>query len=58
LQGLSDSYKLKNKSNDDRAVFSLRANYDYKNITLYGLIEQEFGGDDAFSFDLGAQYNF
>jgi outer membrane autotransporter protein len=58
LQGLSDSYKLKNKSNDDRAVFSLRANYDYKNITLYGLIEQEFGGNDAFSFDLGAQYNF
>ena len=58
ITGMNHKYKIKHNFDDKRSVFSARVNYDYKNITLYGLIEQETGGYKAFSIDAGLQYNF
>lgn len=58
MRGMNHKYKLYHNFEDERAVASLRVNYNYKNITLYGLIEKEFGGYDAFNIDAGLQYNF
>ena len=58
MQGMNNHYKIYHKFDDDRAVFSARVNYNYKNVTLYGLIEKELGGYDAFNIDAGLQYNF
>lgn len=58
IMGMNHKYKIKHNFDDKRAVFSARVNYDYKNITIYGLIEQETGGYKAFNIDAGLQYNF
>lgn len=58
ISGMNGKYRLKNKAQDDRAVFSLRADYTYKDLMLYAVIEQETGGNKAFSIDTGIQYKF
>lgn len=58
LNGLNGKYKLRNVSDDNRTVFSARVNYNYKDIMLYGNIEQEAGGSDALLIDAGMQYKF
>ena len=58
MRGMNHKYKLYHNFDDERAVFSARVNYNYKNITLYGLIEKELGGYEAFNIDAGLQYNF
>ncbi len=58
MQGMNGKFRLKNKAQDDRAVFSLRADYTYKDLMLYAVIEQETGGNKAFSVDTGVQYKF
>jgi len=58
MQGMNHKYKLYHNFDDKRSVLSARVNYNYKNITLYGLIEKELGGYDAFNIDAGLQYNF
>ena len=58
LNGLNGKYKLRNVSDDNRTVFSARVNYNYKDIMLYGNIEQEAGGCDALLIDAGMQYKF
>ncbi len=58
MQGMNGKFRLKNKAQDDRAVFSLRADYTYKDLMLYAVIEQETGGNKAFSIDTGVQYKF
>ncbi|MCM1322751.1 MAG: autotransporter domain-containing protein [Acetobacter sp.] len=58
MSGMSGKYRIKHKAQDDYAVFSLRANYTYKNLMLYAVIEQETGGNKAFSIDTGVQYKF
>ncbi len=55
---MNGKFRLKNKAQDDRAVFSLRADYTYKDLMLYAVIEQETGGNKAFSVDTGVQYKF
>lgn len=55
---MSRRYKIKNKSQDDRAVLSLRLNYNYKDLMLYSTLEKETGTGKAFSVDAGVQYNF
>lgn len=57
MQGMDGKYKIKHSFDDERAVLSARVNYNYKNITLYGMIEQEFGNYEGLVFDLGLQYN-
>lgn len=58
ISGMNGKYRLKNKPQDDRAVFSFRADYTYKDFMLYAVIEQETGGSKAFSVDTGVQYKF
>lgn len=58
MRGMNHKYKLYHNFDDERAVFSARVNYNYKNLTLYGLIEKELGSYDAFNIDAGLQYNF
>lgn len=57
IQGMDKKYKLSHKANDDRAVFSARVGYNYKNMTVYGQIEQETGSAKALTIDAGLQYN-
>lgn len=58
MAGMRGKYKLKNKSQDDYAVFSVRANYTYKDLMLYAVLEQETGRNKAFTVDAGIQYKF
>lgn len=58
MSGMDGKYKLKNKTQTDRALLSLRLNYNYKDITLYGLIEKETNNNKALSIDAGLQYKF
>lgn len=58
ISGMSGKFKLKNKAQSDRALLSLRMNYNYKNLTLYGMIEKETCGSKAFTIDAGLQYKF
>jgi len=57
IRGMNGTYKISHKFNDDRAVLSARVNYDFRNMTLYGLIEQETGGAKALVINAGLQYN-
>ena len=57
MQAMNGRYKIRHSFDDERAVLSARVNYNYKNITLYGLIEQEFGNYEGLVVDLGLQYN-
>ena len=57
LSGMDKRYKIKHQFDDDRAVLSARLDYRYKNLTLYGMIEQELKNYKGVSFDLGLQYN-
>ena len=57
MKGMAGRYKISHKSDDGRAVFSARVDYTYKNLTLYGLLEQETGDYKAWSIDAGIQYN-
>ena len=57
INGMSGKYKISHKYDDDRAVLSARVNYDYRNMTLYGLIEQETGGAKGLVINAGLQYN-
>ena len=58
MNGMDGHYRLSHSSDDDRAVFSARVNYTYKNILLYGMVEQETNNNKALSIDAGLQYNF
>lgn len=58
MRGVRGKYKLNNKSQDGYAVFSLRANYTYKDLMLYAVLEQETGRSKAFTVDTGIQYKF
>lgn len=58
MNGMSGRYKLKNKSQDNYAVFSIRANYTYRDLMLYAALEQEGGRGRAFMVDAGVQYKF
>jgi len=57
MQGMDKKYKLSHKANSDHAVLSARVGYSYKNMTLYGQIEQETGSAKALTIDAGLQYN-
>ena len=58
LAGMESSYKIKNVSTGSRAALSARVRYDYKDLSLYGNIEKETGGNDALLIDAGVQYKF
>ncbi len=58
LGGMNGKYKLGHKTNGDRAVLSGRINYMYKNVTVYGTIEQETAGSKGLTIDAGVQYKF
>lgn len=58
MRGMSGKFKIARKSNKERGVLGAHLRYDYKDITLYGDIEQEFGNNDALVIDAGVQYNF
>ncbi len=58
MSGMNGKFRLKNKAQSDRALLSLRMNYNYKDLTLYGMIEKETGGSKAFTVDAGLQYKF
>lgn len=58
MRGMSGKYKISHKTNDSRAVFSARVNYSYKDVTLYGVLEQETGDNKAFNGQAGLEYKF
>ncbi len=58
MSGMDGKYKLKNKIQSDRALLSLRLNYEYKDVTLYGSIEKETNNNKALTIDAGLQYKF
>ena len=58
VTALDGKYKLSHKSDDGRAVLSARVNYNYKDVTVYGNIEQETAGDEGLLIDAGIQYKF
>ncbi len=57
LSGMRGRYKIKHQFDDDRAVVSARINYNYKNLTLYGMIERELKNYKGVAVDVGLQYN-
>lgn len=46
-----------NKQDKNRATLTLKANYNYKDLTLYGNIEKELNNDKSLLIDAGIQYN-
>lgn len=58
MRGMNGKFKIVGKDDDGHAVFSARVNYTYKDITLYGMLEQETGDNKAFSVDAGIEYKF
>ncbi|MBO5039308.1 MAG: autotransporter domain-containing protein [Alphaproteobacteria bacterium] len=58
LHGMNRKAKIVGRDDDGRAVFSAKINYTYKDITLYGMLEQETGDSKAFSLDAGIEYKF
>lgn len=58
LHGMNRKAKIVGREDDGRAVFSAKVNYTYKDITLYGMLEQETGDNKAFSIDAGIEYKF
>ena len=58
MNGMNGKLSIAHKQNNNRGVASLRASYNYKDISLYGNIEKDFGAIDAFSIDAGIQYKF
>lgn len=57
IRGMDKKYKISHKFDDDHAALSARVNYKYKNILLYGELEQDTGNTKAFTIDAGLQYN-
>ena len=51
-------YKTDYKDDSSRAVLSAKFDYRYKDLSLYAIVEQEVGNNDAFTIDVGAQYRF
>lgn len=58
MNGMNGKLSIAHKQNNNRGVASLRASYNYKDISLYSNIEKDFGAIDAFSIDAGIQYKF
>lgn len=52
------SYKTDYREDTGRAVLSAKFDYRYKDLSLYAILEQEVGNNDAFTVDVGAQYRF
>jgi hypothetical protein len=53
-----DKYKTDYREDISRAVLSAKFDYRYKDLSLYAILEQEIGNNDAFTVDVGAQYRF
>ncbi len=53
-----DKYKTDYREDTSRAVLSAKFDYRYKDLSLYAILEQEIGNNDAFTVDVGAQYRF
>ena len=51
-------YKTDYKEDTSRAVLSAKFDYRYKDLSLYAILEQEIGNNEAFTVDVGAQYRF
>ena len=51
-------YKTDYKEDTSRAVLSAKFDYRYKDLSLYAILEQEIGNNEAFTIDVGAQYRF
>lgn len=58
INGFDGKYKIRHNTDDGRAVFRAKADYNYKDLSLYAIVEQEFGNNEAFTVDVGAQYKF
>ena len=57
INGLN-TYKTDYREDTSRAVLSAKFDYRYKDLSLYAIVEQEIGNNDAFTLDVGAQYRF
>ena len=55
---MNHHFNIKNKESSSRANLQLKATYKYKNLNLYGSIEQEINDDKSLLIDTGLQYNF
>ena len=58
LSGFNGKYKIKHNNDNSRSVLSAKVDYNYKDLSLYAIVEQEVGNNDAFTVDVGAQYKF
>ena len=58
LAGFNDTFTIRNRTTGSRAALSARIRYDYRDLSLYGNIEKETGGNDALLIDAGVQYKF
>ena len=58
MNNMSGRYSLAHRKNQNRGVLMFRTMYDYKNFSIHGGIEKEFGNNDALLIDAGLKYNF
>lgn len=58
VNGMDGTLNILNKQNNNRGVMSLRATYNYKDISVYGNIEKDISDIDALTIDAGMQYKF
>ncbi len=58
LAGFQDSFRIRNRTMGSRAVLSASVRYDYKDLSLYGNVEKETGGNEALLIGAGVQYKF
>ncbi len=58
MNNMDKILNISHKQDNNRSVMSLRATYNYKDITIFGNVEKDLSNIDALTIDAGMQYKF